>query len=61
MMDLDLTPESEGLSMSGGSRPPLTVLRATPEELAENERVLAEIAKESKGKCVWKKLGIETA
>jgi len=60
MMDLDLAPESEALTMSGGNRLPLTVLRATPEELAENERVLAEIATESKGKCVWMKLGMGT-
>jgi DNA polymerase-3 subunit epsilon len=60
IMDLDMTPESEALNISGGNRLPLTVLRATPEELAENERVLAEIAKESKGKCVWLKLGLET-
>lgn len=34
-------------------RPPLKVLRASEAELAEHTRVLAEVAKESKGKCVW--------
>lgn len=34
-------------------RPPLHVLRASADELAEHERVLAEIGKESKGNCLW--------
>jgi DNA polymerase-3 subunit epsilon len=34
-------------------RPPLTVLRASEAELADHARVLAEIGKESKGKCMW--------
>lgn len=34
-------------------RPPLYVLRASADELAEHERVLAEIGKESKGNCLW--------
>ncbi len=37
-------------------RAPLLVLRASEEELAEHARVLAEIAKESKGKCLWRAL-----
>ena len=61
IMDLDMMPKPEALTMPAGNRPPLAVLRATPEELIENERVLAEIATESKGKCVWLKLGTETA
>ncbi|MCX7174635.1 MAG: DNA polymerase III subunit epsilon [Proteobacteria bacterium] len=60
IMDLDMASSSDALTMPAGDRLPLTVLRATPEELAENERVLAEIAKESKGNCVWMKLGMET-
>jgi DNA polymerase-3 subunit epsilon len=35
-------------------RAPLTVIRATAEELAEHARLLAEIDKKSGGKCVWK-------
>ncbi len=42
-------------------RPPLVVRRASSEELAEHARVLAEIAKESKGKCLWQALEGETA
>ena len=40
---------------AGGTRqrPPLVVLHATADELAEHARVLAEIAKESKGRCIW--------
>ncbi|PKO86440.1 MAG: DNA polymerase III subunit epsilon [Betaproteobacteria bacterium HGW-Betaproteobacteria-12] len=34
-------------------RQPLLVRRATAEELAEHERVLAAIDKESKGACLW--------
>lgn len=37
-------------------RPPLLVLAPSAEELAEHERVLAGIDKESKGKCLWIKL-----
>lgn len=37
-------------------RPPLAVLRASEEELAAHARVLAGIAQESKGKCLWRKL-----
>jgi DNA polymerase-3 subunit epsilon len=43
---------------AGGTRqrPPLVVLRAGDAELADHARVLAEIAKESKGKCLWRDL-----
>lgn len=34
-------------------RAPLKVLRATDAELVDHQRVLAEIGKESKGKCLW--------
>ena len=34
-------------------RKPLTVRRATPEEISDHERVLAAIDKESKGACIW--------
>ena len=34
-------------------RSPLTVLRATDAELLEHENVLAEIDKQSKGRCLW--------
>jgi DNA polymerase-3 subunit epsilon len=45
----------------GGTRqrPPLVVLSASEAELADHDRVLAEIARESKGKCLWRDL--ETA
>ncbi len=39
-----------------GERPPLIVVRATDDELADHQRVLAEVAKESKGNCLWQKL-----
>ena len=37
-------------------RPPLVVLRASEEELADHARVLDEIARESKGHCLWRDL-----
>ena len=42
----------------GGTRqrPPLVVLRASEEEIADHARVLGEIAAESKGKCLWRDL-----
>ncbi len=44
-------------SMGGTrQRPPLIVLRASEAELADHARVLGEIAKESKGKCLWRDL-----
>jgi len=43
-------------------RPPLVVLRASEAELADHARVLAEIARESKGKCLWRDLeGVQGA
>jgi DNA polymerase III subunit epsilon len=43
---------------AGGARqrPPLLVLGASEAELADHARVLAEIARESKGKCLWRDL-----
>lgn len=52
MIELDL-PMGELPTLASGDRPPLRVLRATEEELAGHERVLAEIGKESKGNCLW--------
>ena len=53
VMDLDDGPFEAHAGQPGGQRPPLRVLRATPAELVEHERVLVEIVKESKGKCLW--------
>ena len=43
---------------AGGTRqrPPLVVLKASEEELADHARVLGEITKESKGHCLWRDL-----
>jgi DNA polymerase-3 subunit epsilon len=46
-------PPSNATANLAQERPPLKVLRASPEELAGHDRVLAEIASESKGKCLW--------
>ena len=53
MMDLDM-PAVAALTPAGGKRAPLRVLRAGADELAAHEKLLDEIAKESKGKCVWR-------
>lgn len=53
VMDLDLAPTAGTQLQTSGERASLVVLRASAEELAEHARVLAEIAKESKGKCIW--------
>jgi DNA polymerase-3 subunit epsilon len=55
MMELD-APAAETTAFAIGQRAPLRVLRAGAEELAEHERVLKEIARESKGKCLWRDL-----
>lgn len=52
MMELD-APAAVAAALPAGERPALKVLRATAEELADHERVLGEIGKESKGKCLW--------
>ncbi|MDD5176053.1 MAG: DNA polymerase III subunit epsilon [Sterolibacterium sp.] len=53
IMDLDMALVVETHLLPAGERPALRVLRATAEELVDHECVLAEIVKESKGKCVW--------
>lgn len=56
-MDFDAPPTVQ--RVGAGDRPPLKIMRATDDELADHQRVLAEIAKESKGKCLW--LALEEA
>ncbi len=52
VMDLEPAPAAGGHAVAA-ERLPLRVLPASAEELAEHERVLAEITRESKGKCLW--------
>lgn len=52
---MDFVAPSTSMTTTGKSeRPPLKVVRACDAELTEHGRVLAEIGKESKGKCLWK-------
>lgn len=51
-MDLD-APAAEAVVVNLGARPTLRVIRADGTELGEHERVLKEIDKESRGKCLW--------
>lgn len=44
-----------------GERPPLRVLAASAAELAEHARVLGEVAKESKGNCLWQQMEVDAA
>ncbi len=55
MMDLEMG-SAEMVALLSGERPPVRVLAATADELAEHERVLIEIDKESKGKTLWRVL-----
>lgn len=54
MIEPDETPGPQ-LDADGQARPraPLVVRRASAAELAEHERLLAAIDKESKGNCLW--------
>jgi DNA polymerase III subunit epsilon len=52
VMELD-APLTEVAAFVVGDRPALRVLRAGAVELAEHDRVLKEIDKESRGKCLW--------
>lgn len=52
VMELD-APQTEVALTISGERPPLRVLRASEAELAEHDRVLQEVAKDSKGQCLW--------
>jgi len=52
VMDID-EPIEPVVQFVAGSRPVLRVIRAMTDELAEHTRVLQEVDKESKGKCLW--------
>jgi DNA polymerase-3 subunit epsilon len=52
VMELD-EPVAEIATFTLGSRPTLRVVRASADELAEHDRVVKEIDKASKGKCLW--------
>lgn len=53
IMELDAAPMPGLQAGLAAERSPLRVLRASAGELAEHDRVLAEIGKESKGNCIW--------
>lgn len=54
MIEQDTAPRPQlGADGLVRQRKPLTVRRATPEEISDHERVLAAIDKESKGACIW--------
>ena len=53
IMDLDAAPNGAAPLRDDGDRPRLKVHRASAAELVEHQRVLAEIARESKGRCIW--------
>jgi DNA polymerase-3 subunit epsilon len=63
---LMIEPDAEARPQLGADgvarqRKPLIVRRAQPDEIAEHERVLAAIDKESKGACVWLPKAAEAA
>jgi DNA polymerase-3 subunit epsilon len=53
IMEIESAPTAGLQAVLAAERPPLRVVRASPTELTEHERVLAEIGKESKGRCIW--------
>ncbi|MEN3372314.1 DNA polymerase III subunit epsilon [Dechloromonas sp. ZS-1] len=54
MIDVDTAPQPQlGADGQVRQRKPLQVRRASEAELAEHDRVLAAIDKESKGACIW--------
>lgn len=53
IMEIDATTTPVLQAGLTAQRPSLLVLRAGADELAEHEKVLAEIDKESKGNCIW--------
>jgi len=56
-LEMEFDSPAVDYSMGGTrQRPPLVVLRASDEELADHARVLGEIVKESKGHCLWNDL-----
>ncbi|MDO8788279.1 MAG: DNA polymerase III subunit epsilon [Sulfuritalea sp.] len=58
-LEIEFDSPAVDYSMGGTrQRPPLVVLRASAEELADHDRVLGEIDRESKGKCLWRDPGI---
>lgn len=56
-LEIDFETPSEGVTLSTfRERSQLKVRRASAEELVDHAAVLAEISKESKGKCMWTQL-----
>lgn len=53
IMELPAAPAPRQQADLTAGRLPLPVLRASAGELAEHERVLAEIGRESRGNCIW--------
>jgi DNA polymerase-3 subunit epsilon len=52
-LDVAAAPAAVARGAASGERPRLAVVRASAEEVAEHERLLESIARESKGKLVW--------
>ena len=53
LIDLEHAPSIEERLQAPGERPPLLILWATDEELSAHDNVLQEIARQSKGRCLW--------
>ncbi|HET7201331.1 MAG TPA: DNA polymerase III subunit epsilon [Burkholderiales bacterium] len=55
-IDLESTRAISGTWTAEGERPPLLVIRANAQELAEHEQLLAGIEAENKAGCLWNRL-----
>ena len=56
MIDMEPAPQAYAQTWRGAGRVELIVLRASPEELTEHERQLADIDKASNGATLWRRL-----
>jgi DNA polymerase-3 subunit epsilon len=57
-LDMELPgPALSGKKTAARPADALRILHATPEEIEEHERLLAQIQKESKGECLWLQIG----
>jgi DNA polymerase-3 subunit epsilon len=59
IIDIAPTPQAAAETRRAAGKLELIVLKASSEELAEHEKLLAEIDKVSKGATVWRKLAVE--
>lgn len=58
--DVDNASQVQNIRRVSADRPPLTIIRASEQELAAHQQRLQAINDASEGECVWLKMGAET-